>query len=60
MANKEGGIATMKGIYKGTELVALGGLFVAVAIVTQLPLLRFAGVLIVAVGAYCITKLKKY
>ena len=50
----------MKGIYKGTELVALGGLLIATAIVVQLPLVRYVGVLIVVLGAYRLTKLNKY
>ncbi|BEI26531.1 hypothetical protein [Vibrio fluvialis] len=49
-----------KGIYKGTELVALGALLVAIAIVVQLPLVRYIGVFIVALGAYRLTKLVKY
>lgn len=50
----------MKGIYRGTELVVVGGLVIATAMFVQLPFVRYVGVLIVAFGAYSLTKLKKY
>lgn len=48
----------MKGIYKGTELIALGGLICAFYIDVQ-PV-RLIGVLVVAVGSYRLAQLNKY
>lgn len=50
-----------KGIYKGTELVAIGGAIILASICYgDPPLARGFGVMIVAFGAFRITQLEKY
>ncbi|MBC9069519.1 hypothetical protein [Vibrio cholerae] len=50
-----------KGIYKGTELVVIGGAIILASIgYDAAPLLRGFGVMIVAFGAFRLTQLEKY
>ncbi len=50
----------IKGIYKGTELVLIGGLIIGIAIKLDTQWLRLFGLFVVVFGSYRLTKLQKY